>query len=192
MSKRLRLLVLGAMGEIPFAGMAWETLHYVEGFRRLGHDVYYIEDTGAWPYAPEQDGNAEDCRHAVRYIARAMEWAGLADRWAYRAPEPDDRIYGLSQSHFAEVLEPADVLGNLGVATRLRDRHLRVPIRIYLQTDPGGEEILAAKGDPEALEMIKAHTHFFNWAENLGASDCPLPTAGFPYRTTRMPVVLAW
>ncbi len=40
--------------------------------------------------------------------------------------------------------------------------------------------------------MLEAHTHFFNWGENLGSSDCPLPTAGFSYRPTRMPVVLDW
>ena len=52
MSQRARLLVLGMMGRTPFAGVAWQVLQYLEGLRRLGHDVYYIEDTGDWPYDP--------------------------------------------------------------------------------------------------------------------------------------------
>src|SRR5262249_11891540 len=175
MSKGLRLIILGSIGRIPFAGMAWEGLHYLEGLRRLGHEVYYIEDTDSWSYDPAQDCSSPDCSHAVDYVARVMEWAGLSDRWAYRAVD-DGRIYGLSESQFATALQEADVLVNWGASTRLRDEHLQVPVRILLQTDPGGDEILAAKGDPATLEMLSAHTHLFNWAENLGAPDCVLPT----------------
>jgi hypothetical protein len=172
--------------------MAWEVLHYLAGFRRLGHDVYYVEDTESWPYDPEQDASSPDCRHAVNYIAKVMDWADFADRWAYRAAEPEERFYGLSESQFSRVLERADVLINWGASTRLREPHLLVPVRVLLQTDPGGDEILAAKGDPATIEMLSAHTHFFNWAENLGAPDCVLPTGLFAYRPTRMPVVLDW
>src|SRR5215471_10995812 len=192
MNDKRQLIFLGAMGKIPFAGMAWETLHYLEGFRRLGHDVYYIEDTNSWPFDPGQDSSSADCSHAVGYIARVMRWAGMADRWAYRAAEPDGRVYGLSESRFSQLFQEADILINHAAATRLNDQHLNVPVRVYLQTDPGGGEILTAKGDPETRDMLSAHTHFFNWAENLGACDCLLPTAGVPYRTTRMPVVLDW
>src|SRR5215472_3184914 len=102
MSKRLRLIVLGAMGRIPFAGMAWEALHYLEGFRRLGHDVYYIEDTWDWPYySPSQSKVAEACRSTAGYVARMMAWCGMGDRWAYRATAQKGRIYGLSESEFA-------------------------------------------------------------------------------------------
>jgi hypothetical protein len=187
-----RLIVLGSMGRIPFAGMAWEVLHYVEGFRRLGHDVYYIEDTNCWPYDPDQETSAEDCGCAVNYIARTMRWAGLTDRWAYRAAEPDGRVYGLSQSRFSQVFQQADALINLGASTRLRDEHLAVPVRILLQTDPGGDEILVAKGDQDTIAMFNTHTHFVNWAENLGSPDCLLPAGGFPYLTTRMPMILDW
>jgi len=192
MSKGLRLIILGSIGQIPFAGMAWEALHYVEGFRRLGHEVYYIEDTESWPYDPLQDGSSTDCSHALKYIARVMDWAGLGDRWAYRAAEPDARIYGLSEFEFAQAFAQADALINWGASTRLRDQHLVVPIRILIQTDPGGQEILAAQGHPDTLELLSAHTHFFNWAENLGGPDCVLPNGPFAYRPTRMPVILDW
>jgi len=192
MSDKLKIIVLGAVGQIPFAGMAWEALHYLEGFRRLGHDVYYVEDTGSWPYDPVEDGSSQNCRNAVHYLARVMEWGGFSGRWAYRAPEPDDSVFGLSESCFAELFRQADVLINWAAATRLHDRHLSVPVRVFLQTDPGGGEILAAQGDPGTIELLSAHTHFFNWAENLGAPECQLPAEPFSYCLTRMPVVLDW
>src|SRR5215467_12782269 len=124
MNEKLRVIVLGAMGRIPFAGMAWELLHYVEGLRRLGHDVYYVEDTNSWAYDPELDSSSPDCSHAVNYIANVMAWAGLSDRWAYRAAEPDNSVYGLTESHFHQLFRDADALINHAAATRLRDEHL--------------------------------------------------------------------
>ncbi len=192
MRENLRLIVLGSMGRIPFAGMAWETLHYLEGLRRLGHDVFYVEDTNAWPYDPELDSSSPNCRHAVEYIAGVMTWAGMSDRWAYRAAEPDSTVYGMSETRFAQLFQDADALINHAGATRLRDEHLGVPIRALLETDPGSAEILAVRRDPETLDMVSAHTHFFDWAENLGAPDCRLPVGLVAYQPTHMPVVLDW
>ncbi len=181
------------MGRIPFAGMAWESLHYIEGFNRLGHEVYYIEDTSDWPYyAPGQNSLTEACRSTAAYIGRMMTWCGLPDRWAYRAAAQEGRIYGLSASAFSRVFKHADVLINLTGSTVLRDEHLRVPVRVYLQTDPGAGEIRAAQNHRSTMEMLRVHTHFFNFAENLGAPDCPLPPQPVEYRLTRQPIVLEW
>lgn len=180
------------MGRIPFAGMAWEALHYLEGLRRLGHDVFYVEDTNAWPYDPELDSSSPNCAHAVSYIARVMAWAGLSDRWAYRAAEPDGSVYGLSEAGFQQLFRDADALINWGGSTVLRDVHMRVPVRAFLETDPGGGEILAAQGDPKTIASLGTHTHFFSWAENVGAPDCGLPQGPVAYQATHMPVVLDW
>ena len=41
----------------PMPGVAWQVLHHLEGLRRLGHDVFYLEDTQRWPYDPDaRDG----------------------------------------------------------------------------------------------------------------------------------------
>ena len=53
MPEQRRIVVLGAMTEMPVAGVVWQVLHYLEGLRRLGNEVLYIEDTGSWPYDPE-------------------------------------------------------------------------------------------------------------------------------------------
>ena len=192
MTKKLRLIVLGAVGRIPFAGMAWEALHYLEGLRRLEHEVYYVEDTNAWPYDPRLDASSPDCRNALEYLASVMDWAGLADRWAYRAAEPDGSIYGLSATRFQQLFDEADALINWGGSTVLRDEHLQVPVRALLETDPGGGEILAAQGDPARLQLLASHTHFFTWAENHGALDCRLPTGPVTFQPTHMPLILDW
>src|SRR2546422_335342 len=130
------LIVMGMMGRTPFAGVAWQVLHYLEGFRRLGYDVYYVEDTGDWPYDPEQNSITDDCGYTTRYSGRLLAWCGMAGRWAYRAEAQGGRTYGLSESRVADLFRQAGALVNLTGATLLRDEHRRVPVRIYLETDP--------------------------------------------------------
>ena len=190
MSDKLRVIVLGSLGQTPFAGIAWQLLHYLEGFRRLGHDVYYLEDTGAWPYDPEQDAVTGDCGYSVRYLARVMDWYGMGDRWSYR--DTSDHSFGLSESQVSRLVEGADVLVNLPGGTVLRAEHRRVPVRIYLETDPVEPQILVAQGDQFMMDVLTAHTHFFTYGENLGAPDCGVPLSTISYRPTRPPVVLDW
>jgi hypothetical protein len=189
---KLRIVVLGIMGRTPFAGVAWQVLHYLEGLRRLGSDVHYVEDTGEWAYDAEQETFTDDHGYPVRYIRRLMDWAGLADRWAYRAGGAGGTVFGLSEAQLGDVFAGADALINLTGATVLRDEHLRVPTRIYLETDPVLPQVEIAQGRTFTIDFLGAHTHHFTFGENLGTSDCSIPTERFAYRHTRQPVVLDW
>jgi hypothetical protein len=92
----------------------------------------------------------------------------------------------------AKTLACADVLINLSGASVLREEHLRVPVRIYLETDPVLPQIEVAKGRAFTIDLLASHTHHFSYGENLGAPDCRVPVERFRYRPTRQPVVLDW
>jgi hypothetical protein len=158
----------------------------------LGVDVYYVEDTGDWAYDPEQNMVTDDCRYAVNYIGELMAWCGLPDKWAYRAAGCDNAVFGLSDSQFRQLFEGADAIVNLTGATILRAEHLRVPARIYLETDPVQPQIEVAKGNPFYIDLLNAHTHYFTYGENLGGADCTVPPVDFDYWPTRQPIVLDW
>ena len=49
MASSLRIIVTGLIGQYPLGGVTWDYLQYVLGLARLGHDVYYLEDSGQWP-----------------------------------------------------------------------------------------------------------------------------------------------
>ncbi len=192
MSEPLRLILLGIIGQIPFAGVVWQVLHYLEGFRRLGFDVYYIEDNGAWPYDPEKNMVTDDCTYTIGYLGRLMQRYGFAKRWAYRAAAQGNETFGLTKSELLSLLEKADILVNLTGSTRLRPEHLRIPVRIYLETDPVLPQIEVAKRNSSTLSLLGAHTHHFTYGENLGAPDCGVPVERFHYHPTRQPIVLDW
>ncbi len=84
----------------------------------------------------------------------------------------------------------ADGLINLCGATRLRDEHLRCPVRLMIDTDPVYEQIKFAKADPAARAYLDAHTHFFTYGTNLGTPLSDVPLCGVPWRATRPPVDL--
>jgi glycosyltransferase involved in cell wall biosynthesis len=186
----MRVVVLGMMGRTPFAGVAWQVLHYLEGFRRAGCDVFYVEDTGAWPYDPEHNTVTDDPGYTVRYLHDLLRRVGMDGRWAYVAP--NRTVHGTSSTSLARAVAAADVIVNLTGATVLREEHLQVPIRVYLETDPVAPQIEVAQRTPFTVELLAGHTHHLTFGENLGGADCGVPVDGFDYRPTRQPVVLDW
>ncbi|GAC1398090.1 MAG: hypothetical protein NVSMB52_11660 [Chloroflexota bacterium] len=179
------------MGQTPFAGIAWQVLQYLEGFRRLGFDVYYVEDTRTWPFDPEKNSVTEDCSYAVNYIETLMNWCRLPGRWFYRSGA-NGVSYGLTEDRMSTLLKRADILVNLTAATVLRDEHSHIPVRIYLETDPVLPQIEIAQNRQQTIDLLAAHTHHFTYGENFGAPDCAVPVGLFTYHPTRQPVVLDW
>jgi len=186
---RKRILVLHLAGQYPLGGIGWQAIHYVVGLARLGHDVYYVEDSGAPPYDPRVKSVVEDRAYGVEFLRRIMERFELTDRWAYW-DEVDGRCHGLSRSRLLELYGEADALLNLCGATRLRDEHLRCPVRLYVETDPVHEQVRLAAGDRQTREFLDAHTHHATYGENLGQPGCPIPAPRYAWTATRPPVVL--
>lgn len=192
MAEPRRIVLLGAMAQMPFAGVAWQVLHYLEGLRRLGHEVTYVEDTATWPYDPERDTVTDDARPAARRLERILDRTGFGGRWAFRNGARAEELFGMSEAALERALTGADALVNLSGATVLREPHLRVPVRIYLETDPVTPQLEIDMGREFTRELLAAHTHHFSFGERLGRTDCPVPVDGFNYLPTRQPVVLDW
>ncbi|MGH7094380.1 MAG: glycosyltransferase, partial [Stellaceae bacterium] len=140
------------------------------------------------PYDPRISSVVTDCGYNVEYLRRVMERHGLGGRWAYW-DAINDVYYGLSRERVSALYAEADGLINLCGATRLREEHMRCPVRIMIDTDPVYEQIKFANADPGAQSYVGAHTHFFTYGENLGTPDCTIPLCGVPWRPTRPPVV---
>ena len=130
----MRIIVTGLVGQYAFGGVAWDYLQFVEGFRQLGHDVFYLEDTEMWPYDPIQNTISEDCHYNVSYLRGVMEKLGLADRWMYRSA-PDASYHGHTEAEAKEFRDRRSFLERLGlrlVAARSSPsptRRSSIPIR---------------------------------------------------------------
>lgn len=192
MSETQRIVVLGAMTEMPVAGVVWQVLHYLEGLRRLGHDVIYLEDTGSWPYDPELETISNDARPAAAWLERVMVRAGFGDRWAFVSAAHEGQIWGMTHERLRRELGHGTVLINLSGHTVLKEAHRQVPVRIYLETDPVTPQLEIAQGRQFTIDHLAAHTHHFSFGERLGQPGCAVPVERFTYRPTRQPIVLDW
>ena len=56
----MKILFAGIIARYPFGGVTWCSLMYLLGLRALGHEVFYIEDTGECVYDPVQNTRATD------------------------------------------------------------------------------------------------------------------------------------
>jgi hypothetical protein len=191
-AERRRIVLLGALAQMPFAGVAWQVLHYLEGLRRLGHDVVYLEDTGNWPYDPDQETVTDEATGAARRLGAVLAAHGFGDRWAFHNAARPGEVHGLPAAAVARALDEAEVLINLSGATVLHDAHLDVPIRIYLETDPVTPQLEIDQGHAFTIDLLAAHTHHFTFGERIGTPGCAVPVGDVRYRPTRQPVVLDW
>lgn len=188
--KRKRAVVAGFMSTCPIAGVIWQHLHYLLGLKRLGWEVVYIEDSARHPYnaATFESGEAA-IPHAVAVTRTLAERFGF--RWAYRARfTAPMRVFGdFDAAGIARRFAEADVTFNLCGAQELHDEVLKSRALVYVESDPGVEQIKLDKGTAETAAYLRAHAALFTFGENLGRPECPLPSGGFVWRPTRQPVV---
>ena len=175
---------------LPFAGVIWQLLHHLIGFRRLGLDVYYIEDSGGgWVYDPVAETFISDPTRNLALVTSALARHGFEDRWAFRDPESGEYI-GIPKAACTQLLRDADAVINLCGALNPGEEHANARCLVYLGTDPGRFQVELQQGNPEAVRYAAAHKLLFTYAYNLGSADCLLPTGGFAWKVTRPPVLL--
>ncbi|MDQ3073043.1 MAG: hypothetical protein M3Q97_07265 [Bacteroidota bacterium] len=193
---RLKIVVGGYIGLYPTGGATWDYIQYPLGLKMLGHDVYYIEDTGNYPIYQLEKSAWDDCSNCVKYLQAAMASVGMDDRWAYR-DVATGRIFGMSSHKLKEVVETADVFINVSASTILRDEYLKIPVKILIDTDPMFTQFQYHKtqeeGGTTAMEahrFMEAHNLHFTFGLNIGQEDCRIPEFGFKWLTTKKPICL--
>jgi hypothetical protein len=187
---RGKVIVFGIIFWYPLAGVTYQFLHYLIGLRKLGYDVYYIEDSGRWIYDAMKFEFSPDASGNVASVAPVLEAHGFAGRWAFRGNYPGGQCYGMSEGEILQLYRDADAFLNVTASQELRDEHMAIPRRIYVESDPFAVQIKVAQGDEATLAALDAHDIHFSFGENLGAPDCTVPVERYRWLPTRQPVVM--
>jgi hypothetical protein len=191
---KLRIIVLGGIVRWPMGGIAWHHLQYVMGFARLGHDVFFFEDSGDGEnscYDPSRFVTGPDPTYGLDFAARVFERVELGTRWAYHDAHTS-RWFGPAAGRISEICTSADLLLNLSEANPIRPWLEAVPARVLVDTDPGFNQIHHLT-DPTARALAEQHTSFLTFGENFGKQGNSMPDDGFHWQATRQPIVLdAW
>jgi hypothetical protein len=188
--KRKRIVLMGFMGSCPIAGVIWQHIHYIVGLQRLGHDVYYIEDSARLPYNPETFEVNNDFDYAARLLNRLSREFGFKNHWAFCARYlGDNPTAGLPLKKIRELYHDADAILNICGAQEFNGDLLVSDRILYIESDPGVEQIKIDKCKGSAIEYLRRHRALFTFGENVGAKSFPVPTHGFKWLPTRQPIV---
>ena len=193
MSSSLRIVVLGYIVRGPIGGLVWHHLQYVMGLARLGHDVYFLEDSDDYPacYDPQRQITDQNPDYGLRFAGLAFEQVGLGERWAYYDAHTT-RWLGPCAPRAVEICRSADLLFNLSGVNPMRPWFLQVPNRVLVDTDPVFTQVRHLT-DAVSLGTARQHTAFFSFGENIGTDVGRIPDDKLDWRPTRQPVVLdAW
>ena len=186
----MRIVVTGLIGQYAFGGVTWDYIQYALGFRALGHEVWYLEDTGAWAYDPVAQQPSADCSRNTAYLAKVMSDFDMGDRWIYRNAA-DGSWHGAADA--AKILASADVLANVSGACWLTPETSRIPLKLFLDGDPMFTQIgLAADPASNYAKHVAAHERHFSFGLHIGHAGCKVPQAGFHWRPTVQPIALEY
>ncbi len=191
---KLRIIVTGLAGLYPIGGVAWDYLQYPIGFLKLGHDVYYHEDTWSWPSQPIEKTYTREPGFSVGFIRDFVEKYAppLRDRWHYR--HLHETSFGMSREKFDEVAASADLFLNVSGACMIPDNLSGGCVKIFLDTDPGYNQIMMSErlswseNIDRWCESVDAHDRHFTYAENIHGQDCLVPKLNYDWKTTRTPI----
>lgn len=188
---QLRIVVCGLITQHPrLPGMTWHHAHYLAGLKDLGHDVFYLEDSGQWPYVldggpKEEDWLATDCQENVRHLDTTLERIGLTGRWAYRFPRSGE-WFGMTTSRRREILQSADLLVNVSGSLENPGSYRLGPRLAYVDTDPVFTQI-RLDVDTDFANQVDTHDVLFTFGERLPAT---FNVGGRTWLPTRQPIII--
>ena len=188
--KKKKIIVLGFMGGCPIAGVIWQHIHYIVGLQRLGHEVFYVEDTSRFPYNPSTFDISDDFSYAAQTLETLSKEHGFEGRWAYcaRYREPFE-MAGMERSKLLELYRDCDAALNICGSHDLNDDLATIRHLIYVESDPGVEQIKVDQKAEATLSFLKHHQQLFTFGENIGTDAFAVPTHGLHWLPTRQPVV---
>src|SRR4051794_3006152 len=188
--KRKRIVVMGFMGSMPIAGVIWQHIHYIVGLQRLGHRVFYIEDSARLPYNPQTFEVNDDYDYAAAVLDRLSREFDFKNRWAFCARYLKDRpTAGLSLPKIRQLYREADAILNVCGTQEFNDDLLASDRLLYIESDPAVEQIKIDQQVKSTAQYLRRHRALFTFGENVGTSKFPVPTHGFNWLPTRQPVV---
>lgn len=191
----MNIILAGIIGRHPYGGVGWCSLMYLLGLRKLGHRVFYLEDTGEANYDPIRNALSKTPEYALRTIHRALAPHGLGDRWCY--VDHAGGYHGHTREAWLRVCADADLFLNLsGGCWHWRDEYAAIPHSAYIDSDPAFTQLtIAAAGSLSASSYwpLSHHGALFTFGRNIGAESCAVPTCGMRWHHTWQPVdVDAW
>ena len=167
---------------LPGGGQFWAYMQYAQGLRRLGCDVYWLEQI------QPSDGRDGEARLCTTLLER-MKRFGLERKTLLYAADPGAvdgvRFVACTERHAKAVLRRADLLLNFHYA--IDPRLLSWARRTALvDIDPGLLQLWMSTGQL----AVARHDRYLTTGETVGTPEARFPNCGLSWTRIRPPVCL--
>ena len=192
MSEKLKIAVSGYAATYPYGGVFWDYIQYALGFRQLGHDVLYVEDTGRWCYDPVAQTFVGDGTANATILDAAIQHEApeLAKSWSVR--DGVGEYFGMPAAEVRQFCRDADLFVHLSASCMMREEHFAADRVIFIDSDPMYTPATIPGGLDEGsdhLAWLRRHDAFFTFGECVGQPDCRIDTRHLDWQPTRQPIV---
>jgi hypothetical protein len=183
-----RIVIAGSVAQRPgLGGHTWQFLQYLLGFKELGWDVLFLDrlDPQMCRNAAGRQASLEDSFN-LAYFLGVMKRFDLTEQFSLNYNHGEKYI-GKSAREVIEKTKAADFLVNVMGFLDDNDVLSAANKRVFLDTDPGFSQMWRELG---LADLFRGHDKYVTIAENIGQSDCAIPTCGLDWITWRQPVLL--
>jgi hypothetical protein len=181
-------IILGSyMVRYPLGGMLSWALQYLIGFRKLGHDVFFVEKSG-YPnscYDPSRDAMSDDCSYGTATVEDLLARHGLGGKWCF--VDAAGQHHGLSRERIHAVFDSADLFVDMGTHGAWLDEAARTGMRVLVDGEPGFAQMKMEK-KLAADEALPSYDFYYTTGRNIGTERSAAPAGGRQWRPLFHPV----
>lgn len=180
------VILTGTIAGVPhLGGLTWVALNQMFGLIQAGCDAHLIEPISTSQLVPPGTGFADS--ENARYFRGVVDAYGLADSATLLCTDTGETI-GATLEELIQLGSRCSALLNVGGMLDVDCIAEPIPVRAYIDLDPGFTQLWALQG----VDMrFDDHTHFVTVGSLLGQPVCDIPTAGRRWIGMLPPVSLA-
>jgi hypothetical protein len=185
-----RIVIAGSLAQKPhYGGHTWVLLQYLLGFKLLGYEILFLDqlEPNMCVDAVGQSCSLDQSEN-LHYLIDVMKQYGLEHNYALLYDRGQQCI-GLSKQQVLEYTKSSALLINIMGFLKDEDILGAASRRVFLDIDPGFSQM---------WKELKLHDPFSGYdyhvtiGENIGHTDCAIPTCNLHWITTPQPVVLKY
>jgi hypothetical protein len=178
------VVLTGMIGGQPhLGGLTWVALNQLLGLRDAGCEAHLLEPVPS--SALTSAGAPLHATDNAAYFRAVLDAYDLTDAATLWCPDTGETL-GRTYAELTGLCGRTDVLLNVGGSLTEPQLIDQIPVRAYLDLDPGFTQLWAADVDMRLAD----HNRFVTVGPLLGTATCPVPTLGLPWIGMVPPVSL--